>query len=342
MVASTQVNARVHFMKFLSASRKNGLRSVSTHYWPWIVIGVGCVLLLALVLLGNVFVIGERLGRFSVNLEVYFYILIGALLYLMLVHPLIAIVIRPRMLLHPFLGVERTMAAQNSRSTAKTLLRYGGLSDSARSALKLAWANDELLAEAIGTVLNEKNNEADSIIVRHAQLAFISTAVSQNGSLDAVMLAYTNLKLIRNLVQHYACRPSVPQLARMYSQVVTCALIAQRLEDLEIEDIFPQFGASLGGSVASWVPGLQLAVTAFLQGMGSALLTLRMGIIAKEYILNGGEEFSPSMARKSASRQAAKLLIEVVISSSPRLPSILRGLVKLFKFSDKEPVRKST
>jgi hypothetical protein len=327
----------------MESSPQNLKKSVrqAIHIWPWIVIGAGCFLALGLAVIGNALLIGDRLGRVNTDLEATFYFLLVGLFYLLFLHPLVAIAIRPRMLIHPFLNRESIISPGDAKSAAKRIWRNGNLDESEKRQLKVAWRNEDALALAVRTIFLEKHKSADMLIQKHAQMAFISTAVSQNGSLDGVMLAYTNMKLIRAMVEHYACRPSFSQLMRMYSQVLACALVAQRLEDVELEDIFPQLGASVGGGVASWVPGLQFAMTALLQGLGSAFLTLRTGMLAKQYIVAGGTDFDVPTARKTASREAAKMIWPVILEIATRLPKSLRLLLNILKSSPKEPVKQN-
>lgn len=299
-------------------------------YWPWVLAGIGCAFLLGLVVLGNILLIGERLARVSALLEHSFYALIALLFYICFLHPAFIVAFRPRMMIHPFLKQDSIITSQQCRSVAKRLWRHGRLSDSARKNLRSVWRDGDGLQIAVKKIIAEKDELAGSIITEQARLAFLSTAISQNGSLDAVMLAYTNVKVIKKLVEHYACRPSFAQLARLYGQVITCSLVAQRIEDIELGDVFPHLGASMGGSVASWVPGLQIGVTSLLQGTGSALLTLRTGFIAREYILSGGETFDQGEARRRANKQAFGCLLSILKLPIPNLPSTLQATLKKF------------
>lgn len=154
------------------------------------------------------------------------------------------------------------------------------------------------------------------------------------------MLAYANFKLVRALAGNFCYRPSLPKLVTLYSQVFTAALVAERVEDLELEDVFPQMSASVGGGFMSFVPGMQVVVTSVLQGMGSAFLTLRTGYLAEEYIMRGAGEFDRGRERRSANKRAARELLGVVAGAVANLPSSMRTLLRTVKLF-KEPARQN-
>lgn len=297
--------------------------------------GVGSLLFLGLILLATVLDLGERLGRVHWTVEAGFYGLALLACYGLLLHPILSML---RMSSHPlqrFLdGGQSTsphapISKKDCRRVATRLLRSGGLSPETAARLRATRAEGGLSAEAaIKEALQDKCGRAGQLVKDHARLAFVSTAVLQNGSLDALMLVYTNLKLVRALVAHFGYRPSLPALLMMYGQILAAALVAERIEDVQLEDIFPQLGASVGGGVMAAIPGISLVVHALLQGMGSAFLTLRTGYLAEEFILRGSEAFDRRRERKSATRRAARELVGVVLSTAAQLPASMRTLLR--------------
>lgn len=307
-------------------------------FWLWI--GLGALLCLGLILLANVLDVGERLGRLHAGLEWAFYALVLIGLYVLLVRPIAAVV---TMSVHPLQRfalaepADGTIPVKEYRAVARRFLRSGGLSAETTTRLQVALKDGAGWPGVMKAALDEKCVRSSQIVKDHARLAFFSTAVVQNGSLDAVMLAYANLKMIRALVANFGYRPSMPALLTMYSQILAAALLAERIEDMQLEDIFPQLSASVGGGVMSAIPGMHLVIHALVQGMGSAFLTLRTGYLAEEYILRGAEAFDRRRERKSATRRAAKELLGVVLSTAARLPTSMRTVLRAMNLF-KEPV----
>lgn len=306
----------------------------------WIWIGFGALLCLGLILLANVLDVGERLGRLHATLEWAFYALVVAGLYVLLVRPLVAVL---TMSVHPLQRLvdaepaDVTISQKEYRSVAKRFLKSGGLSAETAARLQAALHDGTGWPAAMKAALDEKCVRSSQIVKDHARVAFLSTAVLQNGSLDAVMLAYANLKLVRALVANFGYRPSLPALLTMYGQILAAALLAERIEDMQLEDIFPQLSASVGGGVMSAIPGMHLVIHALLQGMGSAFLTLRTGYLTEEYILRGADAFDRRRERKSATRRAAKELFGVVLSTAARLPTSMRTVLRAMNLF-KDPV----
>ncbi len=304
----------------------------------WVIIGVGAILLLVVIFTGNVLVIGGRLGQIHQAIELSFYGLVFMFGYLLLVRPLIPIFYTPVFPVSQFLDGEQPVDPKTCRTVARVILRRGGLSSGETKSLAMALRRSDDLTPLLRKIFQSKLKVVDDLTKEHAELAFLSTAISQNGSLDAVMLIHTNFKLLNEIVSTLCYRPSLPQLIKMYAQVFVASLVAERFEDVELSDSFSQIAASIGGGAAAWIPGTQVLVTSVLQGMGSAFLTLRTGTLAKNYILEGGEHFAPRKSRKSANREAAKMLLPVMATAVMKFPASVRGLLKPLSWIFKQPV----
>lgn len=314
---------------------------LESHYFTtsfWVTVGVGAILLLVIIFTGNVLVIGERLGRVHNAIEMVFYGLVLMFGYLLLVRPLIPIFHTPVFPVVLFLDEKQPVDSKTCRAVARVILRRGRLSKEEKKSLTMALRQSDDLKPLLSKIFQAKLKKADDLTKEHAELAFLSTAISQNGSLDAVMLIYTNFKLLNELVGTFCYRPSLPQLVRMYTQIFVASLVAERFEDVELSESFSQVAASIGGGAAAWIPGTQVLVTSVLQGMGSAFLTLRTGTLARNYILEGGEHFAPRSARRSANREAAKMLLPVIATAVMKFPASIRGLLKPLSWIFKQPV----
>ena len=151
----------------------------------------------------------------------------------------------------------------------------------------MALRRSDDLTPLLRKIFQSKLKVVDDLTKEHAELAFLSTAISQNGSLDAVMLIHTNFKLLNEIVSTLCYRPSLTQLIKMYAQVFVASLVAERFEDVELSDSFSQIAASIGGGAAAWIPGTQVLVTSVLQGMGSAFPNSQNWNLSKELHIGG-------------------------------------------------------
>ena len=61
--------------------------------------------------------------------------------------------------------------------------------------------------------------ESKNIIKAQATSVFITTAVSQNGSLDSIFVFVSAMKLVWRLSIHYNQRPAISDLVKLYSNV---------------------------------------------------------------------------------------------------------------------------
>lgn len=306
----------------------------------WALIGFGVLLFLGLIALANVLDIGERLSRLHWSLEYSLYALVLCAIYGLLVKPILSVIGTTSHPLQRVLVSDHSVTPKEYKAVAKRFLQSGGMSTEVTTRLQESIWSGVGLEQEVKAALDEKRARSGQIVKDHARLAFLSTAVIQNGSLDALMLAYANLKLVRALVIHFGFRPSLPALITMYGQILAAALIAERVEDMQLEDVFPPLTASVGGGVMSAIPGMHLIVHALLQGMGSAFLTLRTGYLTEEYILRGAQAFDRRRERQSANRRAAKDLLGVILATAAQLPASMRTFLKAANFF-REPVQQA-
>jgi hypothetical protein len=70
-----------------------------------------------------------------------------------------------------------------------------------------------------------------------ATIVFVSTAVSQSGRLDGLMVMVTHCRLVWQIAHLYWQRPAVSDLLALYSNVAAAAFIAQNIEDMDLGDV---------------------------------------------------------------------------------------------------------
>lgn len=176
--------------------------------------------------------------------------------------------------------------------------------------------------EEIEAGLDRLGAQADDVARRAASEVFIATAVSQHGSLDALVMLGVQAKMIWRLAHVYHQRPGAREIVHLYANVGATAFIAGELEDMDISDHIQPVVSGVFGSVAGSVPGLQTASTVFvtsvLGGATNAFLTLRVAMIAKQYCAALTSRPRRSL-RRAAVVQAGGMLGGIVRSGARRV-----------------------
>lgn len=141
--------------------------------------------------------------------------------------------------------------------------------------------------EEIETALLTLDSAANQRTKAAASQIFVTTAISQNGSLDALLVLAAQSKLILEIARVYYQRPTLRDLIFLYTNVGATAFIAGELEDLDLSEQVQPVLTSVLGSAAGAIPGLgavtNLFVNSIVTGTGNAFLTLRVGAITKQY-----------------------------------------------------------
>lgn len=173
--------------------------------------------------------------------------------------------------------------------------------------------------------------EADKIIRDTANAVFIGTAVMQNGRLDGLISLTTQMRMVWLIASLYQQRPSPRQMFQLYSNVGAATLVAQNIEDVDFSELVTPIVVSIIPSLKGAVPGLQgissLLVNSLSSGAANALLTLRVGYIARQYC----EALSvPSMqdVRKSATAQALPVLSSITRENGLKIVTGTWGVIK--------------
>lgn len=162
---------------------------------------------------------------------------------------------------------------------------------------------------------------SDSVITQNGNAVFLTTAISQNGVLDGVVILATLMKMMWSITQIYEGRPSLARMVFLYTRVAGVIFIARSIEDFDIieEQIEPLVALIIGGSVLSLIPGsvqiTNLVVNSLMEGSVNALLTLRVGIVTRKY-LTAMTNPSRKFLRRASSLQAAGMLGGIIRTNS--------------------------
>ncbi len=177
--------------------------------------------------------------------------------------------------------------------------------------------NDRARIESALGILDAK---AADVIKTTASTMFVTTAVSQNGRLDVLMVLAEQTLLIWRVVHIYNQRPALRDFGRLYANVAATLFVTGQLEDLDIrEQVEPVIRAAAGSAVAGLVPGLasvaSIVTHSVLDGTANAYLTLRVGIICQTYC-RSTTAVDRGKARRHASLAAASMLGSIVSASA--------------------------
>lgn len=181
---------------------------------------------------------------------------------------------------------------------------------------------------SIESALKVLDAKADDVIKRTASTLFVTTAVSQNGRLDALMVLAEQTRLIWRVAHVYNQRPTMREFGRLYANVGAAVFAARELDDLDVsEQIEPLIKAAVGGTMASLVPGIaavaSIVMNAVLDGTANAYLTLRVGFICQTYC-RSITAVNVGKTRRLASIAAASTLGSIVSGSAA---SVVRAIV---------------
>jgi hypothetical protein len=166
----------------------------------------------------------------------------------------------------------------------------------------------------IQAALRALDGETDRVVSDTASTVFLSTAVSQSGRLDGLVVLVAQSRLVWQVAHIYQQRPSLRQFLQLYANVASTAFVAGEIDDIDLEGLL---GTMLGSGVAAF-PGVQLLASSVVSGAANAFLTLRVGMIAKQYC-NCLVRADKKSVRRAATAQAAKLLGRIVRNGVTRM-----------------------
>ncbi len=190
------------------------------------------------------------------------------------------------------------------------------------------WTEEKEIQRAL-TLLD---NRADNMIQNTAKSVFLTTAISQNGKLDALTVLITHSKLVWDIAHVYYQRPSLRDLTTLYANVGATTFMASQIEDIDLsEHLEPVLGNLLQNSALKSVPFVGsvsgLIMDSLMEGTVNAFLTLRVGIITKRYCGSLTTQLR-GQVRRAAYREAAGMLGQIVRSVSGQVVRSITDSVK--------------
>lgn len=285
---------------------------------------------LAILLMGNVITVGEKLGEIfnTVYAEYAFYVLILLLAVIFVVGPVIRVHSAPEF---PALNVD-------GEADASELLKFGR-----KLAANCMYIEDEEKRKEHQTELGRELQlySADAPQLRHlldrevmlrfngdtslgvkgidskmkewSKSVFLITALSQNSLIDSAVVMVMNYRQIEDLVLATGFRPSRSQMFRLYAKILTTALISYCTSEI-VSDLAGE--TSLTGALSALkIPGV--VTESAVQGAVNALLTLRIGYVAQTCLREGPDALA-GRRRRDVSLQAFR-------AAFASIPSVLAG-----------------
>lgn len=167
---------------------------------------------------------------------------------------------------------------------------------------------------------------ATETLKRAGSRAFLTTALSQNGALDVLLVLGIQARLVWDVSHVYFQRPTFRDMTYLYSNVLTTAFLAGEIDDAELSEAMQPALSAVMGSAAGVVPGLQVASTVFvnsvLSGTANAFLTLRVGVIAREYSRALSRPQKGTL-RRLAVAQAGGMLGSIAVAGAAKVSSAI-------------------
>ena len=294
-------------------------------------VGIGLGLLALLGVLGStLFLFREASAVHPILGWVVIAILLAAL-YFLLLAPTLKILALPKPLKRPLdtQGPDWTRYVERYADRLLgnvRLAEWPGLGD-LRAAR--AMGDSAALERSMEKAITQLDRIANQTISRHAAAVFVATGVSQSGRLDIGIVLSTQVRMIKEVAEIYYQRPRPREFWSLYSNVGGSAFLAGEIQDSEVLAVL---GAPVSAALSGFVPVsgtgplISLLVHSLLDGSANALLTLRVGVLARKHCGLRLEE-SKSLLARSASVEAATLLGGVVAAGANRIATATRRLV---------------
>lgn len=284
----------------------------------WLGLGVAIAVYLTISFIGNVLIIGMKLGAIHPAIEWLFYAALIAVFVWLIVMPLFRVLSFPEIALEDIdkEDFKTKVDYKTLRKIVQKLIDSNvlepapntkeGSEEEKNKKMLLAELNRALkkkgdLRSPLSKAVAFQKATANKIIHESAVVVFVSTTISQNGRLDAISVLVANFRLVNNLVNHFGYRPPLPTLIKIYTQIFIIALVADEIDDIDLAETLEELAPGLFTAI----PGTSLIINSLINGSLNALLTLRIGFIAKKCLLNIGS-FTKKEIRKDANAEAIK------------------------------------
>ena len=293
----------------------------------WILIGIGSFLVVSLLVVSNIIEVGERLRGVHAYVEYGFYGLSVLLVYVLILNPLRIILFAPTFSVDALMDEDKR--AKIYRDAAKNMLKNTYLTEEDKTLLRDSMQDKEALKKNMKLVFSTTiKKEINELIIKNAKTVLVSTALSQNGNLDMLSTLTINIKMIREIVTMAGFRPSYPNLGKLSLNVLITSIVAEGIEDLEINELLP----SKVGETMTDLPFLKTISSSVLGGISNALLTCRVGIVTRSYLFRDNQLLTRGEIRRMAYLEAVKMMPVIITQGLTFFPkSVVNIFARPFK-----------
>lgn len=293
----------------------------------WIFMGSSVFIAFLLILLANVLSVGERLIVIHPALAWGFYGLISLAVLFFILNPLRIIFLAPTFSVDALANDDQKYKAYKKAALRVLSLEY--LTEAERAVLTQSFGDKAALAEALkATYQGPVQKQLDHLILKHAKTVMTTTAISQNGQLDMFAVVVTNIRMVKGCVEACGYRPSYTHLAKLSLNVALTAMIAEGLEDVNIQEYLP----SRFGEAMTDLPMVRTATNSIFQGITNGMLTLRIGIVTRRYLFSDHRLMSTKELRIAAFKESFKLMPLLLKDGALSVPkTIINVMSKPFK-----------
>lgn len=290
----------------------------------WIVVGIGIMIFFMIILISDIIAAGEKIRKISPYLEYGFYVLTVLLFYFLIFNPLRIILFSPSFSIVTVIDEENEKNLKVYKRIVKTLKDAKSINEDDVKRLESCETSGEL-REELSLVFNSSiKKEINRIIRKNAKTVLVSTAICQSGKLDMYTVISINIKMIKEIVVKCGFRPSYPKLGKLAVRVFSTALIAESLEGLDFSDIFPQSTVNYLADV----PLVKPIATSLIGGISNALLTLRVGVVTRNYLFSEGK-LNKDEIRTKAIKESLKIIPGVIKDAFAYFPNkIIKAFTK--------------
>ena len=281
----------------------------------WILVSICVLVLFTLILVACVLDLGEKIRKINVYLEYAFYVLVVLLVFFGIINPIRIIVSSPS-----FDSEISDNKSKKQRKTyrlvARNIAKSNDLSEENQTLLLKYNSYDELQLNLQIVFEKEVRPELNKIMIRHAKTVLISTALCQNARVDMITVFSVDINMVKDLVVKCGFRPNMTNLSKLLVKIFSTALIAEGLQSISLDDILP---ASVNNTLKE-IPLVKPVVSSLTQGLANALLTLRIGCVARRYLFKDGSCITKEDIRRNAFKDALVLYPQVIAGTLTFMP----------------------
>ena len=274
---------------------------------------------LGILVVGNLLLIGEKIGAAThLYVEYAFYLLMAGLLAWFVIIPVARLLMMPEF---PKLRTEDGWDVRRMRKFADSLAGNCFYIENAQergehrkvllSSVSAAGEDVESLKKVITDEIDVRLRNINSLISRCGRKVFILTAASQNSTLDTLSVIVLNIRLIYNIVCATGYRPNIFQLTRIMAGVLGSAFTAYISQSLTnsleggLKNVFANAGVLIVGPLLGML----------LNGSLNAALTLYVGYTTRNYVLKGPEALKNESDKAGVMSSAVTLASEYIKES---------------------------